>query len=216
VRRPVLLVTAVTVAVACALGTTGCGQAGPEASPSGTASSETARPVASPVPDGYRYVNAPASGVRVAVPDDWSAVVLDQVASDPGTRAQLADMASRINMTVDQVLELGADVLMVSADGALDVSVLKPMPGTLTEGQLTAMVRSTAGATDVTTRQVTTAVGDAVVTDYSSGRLGGTMHLAQVYQQIGPSFTMITVGGTDAAQTRRIADVIVGTIDTIS
>ena len=216
-RRPVLLAVAATVVVVCLLGTTGCGQAGPETSASGTAShAATSRPVASPLPDGYRYVNAPASGVRLAAPDGWLVVVLDQVASDPGTQAQVADLASRIDMTVDQVLALGADVLMVSADGDLTVSVLKPMPGRLTEDQLSAMLKATVHATDLTARQVTTAVGDAVVTTYTSDRLGRAMHLAQIYQQVGSSFTMITVGSmTDPAQAQRIADVIVDTIDTL-
>jgi len=211
------------------LGATGCSQVNPGAS-SGTSApaspaaanspaAETSSPAASAAPDGYQYVTASASGFRLAVPTDWSTVATDKVTSNPDVRQALDDVASRMGTTTDQLLSAGIDLVMVSPSGIPNANVVKPEAGTITSdfaSQITTQLETAFSATGVTTRQVTTAAGDAVVASYTASMMGTTVYQNQIYLQVSSSqISVITVTGKDAAQAQDLANVIVDTISRV-
>jgi len=216
-------VTITAVAVALVVGVAGCSASDPDPDPTTTAASTqepsgepTSDVVASPAPDGFQLATAPASGFRLALPSEWSAVEIETVMEDPQILALLDDVAARLGASADQLVGAGLDLIAVGADGD-NVNVTRPNPGSLTapgvEGQIRAQLMSAFSANDITISQVTTAVGPAMVASYTASMMGATVHQVQIYQQVTSSeISVITVTHGDLDAAKALADVIVDTL----
>lgn len=155
------------------------------------------------------------AGFEIAIPDDWSAVDAESILSDPAMQSLLEEMAARQGVTTDQLMGSGIDMIAMSDQGIPNVNVIEPQPGRLGSGfasQITAQLETAFSATDVATREETTAVGDALVASYTATIQGAVFYQNQIYQQVGPSIAVVTVTGKDADQAAELTGIILDTI----
>ena len=240
-RRSLFSAVVAAVALTGLLAVAGCDQTEPQSPSSDSRSSAESRPSAepsptagsgqfasgspdqgttAPAPDGYQYVDVQGSGLRLALPSDWSSVDFSLVTSNPEAQARMADIASRMHMTVEQLLSTAdMDLMAANATATKNVNVTR-IAGRFTSGtaaQVEAQLPMV-GATQITTRQVSTAAGDAVVADYAISASGVTFRQNQIYLQAPASssqLSVITTTGLSQDQIAPVVDVILTTVETI-
>lgn len=100
----------------------------------------SALPPATVAPPGFRFLDSPEFGIRVAIPDDLTPLRPWDMLLEDGTLSYFEDIAQRLGQTTDQVLRDqldGVDVLAAADDGAC-VNVMRvgldevPTPADLT------------------------------------------------------------------------------------
>ena len=180
-RRPPRALTSVSVvAVLVAGGVTGCsggdgggGTASSAAASGGasvTASSASAVPSAE-APQGTSWVETKASGLRFAVPEDWT--VFDTASlTQNRDEALIKELTETFDMTEEQLAQTfeQMDLMVVGPpqdDFAPNVNVVRNLLTALPAGSAMAAELESVGATVGTPSEETTPLGPAVVVPYS-------------------------------------------------
>ena len=180
-RRPPRALTSVSVvAVLVAGGVTGCSEGdggggtasstAASASASLTASSASAGPSAE-APQGTSWVETRASGLRFAVPEDWSVFDTASLTQDRD-EALIKELTETFGMTEEQLAQTfeQMDLMVVGPpqdDFAPNVNVVRNLLTALPAGSAMAAELESVGATVGTPSEETTPLGPAVVVPYS-------------------------------------------------
>lgn len=180
-RRPPRALTSVSVvAVLVAGGVTGCSEGdggggtasstAASASASVTASSASAGPSAE-APQGTSWVETKASGLRFAVPEDWTVFDTASLTQDRD-EALIKELTETFGMTEEQLAQTfeQMDLMVVGPpqdDFAPNVNVVRNLLTALPAGSAMAAELESVGATVGTPSEETTPLGPAVVVPYS-------------------------------------------------
>jgi hypothetical protein len=160
-----------------------------------------------------------SGGIALEVPARWLELDAAQLADGAAGAPELAELAARSGITVDQFVASmkGVELALFNDDAAtgryLDnltvLSVAAPqLTGTTVEFALMQM-----GASDVLSTHVSTALGDAISATYELRVGATTIHGVMVVVRTGDRASAITISAHDAATARSLAEVVTDTVE---
>lgn len=178
------------------------------ASPDPTADDQTAAPA--PAEGDVTTYEVPRAGLSFALPADWTGLDAAALQEQLDQAGVSDDVAGRLGATPEQLQQLVASNVVfyatAPADGGfrgnLNVLLVEDQPLDLRaiEGQYEAI-----GATDIDSRDVSTAAGDGFATTYTLQAGSITVHGEAIVIGLDGQVAVITVSLGDAAATSALA-----------
>jgi len=219
--------SAIAAAGAALLMVSGCtapsgGPAGVVSAPStsvpSTASSPSSAGLPAPVapPDGYTMVTAAANKIHVPLPDALEVLDPSQIAANQDMQQNLTNMAQKLGITTDALLQELDNLDIYAADGdSNNVNILQPLPSIGTTLADVQPSLENLGVTGVTSRDAVAPTGPALVVTYTMTQNDVTMSGTQLYVQTDTmTTTVITITGVTwtADQVTQIANVMLASL----
>jgi len=178
----------------------------------------------SEAPPGPRQPTGPtrrveASGIAMRVPAGWLALDAGDLAAGAAGAPELADLAGRSGVTVDQLLAglAGADLALLddhdAVGGFVDSLTVLSLPGPKPTGTRVEFGLLQMGARGVLSTHLDTAVGDAVSTTFELTTGPTTLHGVMVVVESGGRTAAITVSAHDDATAQRLARLVTDTVE---
>ena len=225
-RSFVTTTTAAATAAVAALALSGCGgspstDAG-SASSSATASataSASASPTEAALPAGSQWVEAPKSGIRFPVPDDWKEISFREVL-DSGDKDAIEEAAKSMGVTPEQ-LETVADQIEVMAFGpavkgfAVNINAV-PQPNTAmpSAAEATSQMQQIGGKVGKA-KEGTTSLGKSLVVPYTLKVQDRTVQGRTLLIETDDGVATLTVSHVSADEADKLAKAILDNVDAL-
>ena len=235
-RSFVTTITAAATAAVAALALSGCGgspstdagsaSAGGSASTSATASatasasaSASASPTEATLPAGSQWVEAPRSGIRFPVPEDWKEISFREVL-DSGDKDAIEKAATSMGVTPEQ-LETVADQIEVMAFGpavkgfAVNINAV-PQPNTAmpSAAEATSQMQQIGGKVG-TAKEGTTSLGKSLVVPYTLKVQDRTVQGRTLLIETDDGVATLTVSHVSADEADKLAKAILDNVDAL-
>ena len=233
-RSFVTTTTAAATAAVVALALSGCGgspstdaasaSAGGSASTSATASatasaSASASPTEATLPAGSQWVEAPRSGIRFPVPEDWKEISFREVL-DSGDKDAIEKAATSMGVTPEQ-LETVADQIEVMAFGpavkgfAVNINAV-PQPNTAmpSAAEATSQMQQIGGKVGKA-KEGTTSLGKSLVVPYTLKVQDRTVQGRTLLIETDDGVATLTVSHVSADQADTLAKAILDNVDAL-
>jgi len=167
--------------------------------PSAVTTASPVNPLPAPAspPDGYTVVTAPANKIYVALPSDLEVLDPSQIDINPEAEQTFADMAEKLGMTADDLLQQLStlDLFAIDADSN-NINILQPLPAVGTQLSDVAPTLQSIGAADIKSSDTNCPTGPVLVVTYTLPDDDATMNQAQLYVQSDTmTTTVITITG---------------------
>jgi hypothetical protein len=231
-RSFVTTTTAAATAAVAALALSGCGgspstdagsaSAAGSASTSATASataSASASPTEAALPAGNERVEAPKSGIRFPVPEDWKEISFREVL-DSGDKDAIEEAAKSMGVTPEQ-LETVADQIEVMAFGpavkgfAVNINAV-PQPNTAmpSAAEATSQMQQIGGKVGKA-KEGTTSLGRSLVVPYTLKVQDRTVQGRTLLIETDDGVATLTVSHVSADEADKLAKAILDNVDAL-
>ena len=215
---------AVTIA---ALAVAGCSGQSPSTaespSPAGsTSASATATPSSTATPElpaGSMWIEAPKTGIRFPVPDDWRTISFQEVLDSGDTQA-MDDAARTMGVTTDQLKELAKQIEVIVfgptiGKFAVNINAIG-QPGTkLPTAKLAGAQLEKLGGKVGTAVSGTTAFGKSLVVPYSLKLPAATIQGRSILLETPDGIATLTVSHVSEAEADKLAKAILDNVATM-
>ncbi len=216
-------VAATITAVAVA----GCGGQSPSTTESaGTAASTAASASASPspaatpeLPSGSMWIEAPKTGIRFPVPDDWRTLSFQEVLDSGDTKA-MDDAAKTMGVTTDQLKVLAKQIEVIVFGPTIDkfavnINAIGQPGSTLPTAKEAGAQLEKLGGKVGTPAAGTTAFGKSLVVPYSLELPTGTIQGRSILLETPDGVATLTVSHVSEAEADKLTQAILDNVVTM-